>query len=174
MLLQCPYCNQECETSDELADEQHIRCPFCNETFIYREERTLGTFCTKCGNELNQGDAFCSKCGAAIDGSKNNDSFPSRQDKFFERIEMIERARYERELNKSDKSRVAYVFIGLIFGLLGIHNFYIGKAIRGLCQLLVTVIVGPFTFGVALIGVGIWAIVDICTITQDGDGKILA
>ena len=174
MKLQCPYCNQECETSDELADGQHVVCPFCNETFVYREARTPGAFCTKCGNKLNQGDAFCSKCGAATDGTANNNSLSSRQDKFFERIEMIERARYERELNRSDKSRVAYVFLGLFLGFLGIHNFYIGKTRRGVSQLIVTVIFGAITGGCALFAVLIWAIVDICTISQDGDGKRLA
>ncbi len=66
------------------------------------------------------------------------------------------------------KSRTSYILLGIFLGCLGIHNFYAGYQGRGLAQLLVTLflcwtIIFPFF-------VGIWALVEACTVTKDADG----
>ena len=65
-------------------------------------------------------------------------------------------------------SRAAYVLLGIFFGSLGIHNFAAGRSGRGLAQLLITV----FTFWLILpiFVVGVWVLVDVCTIATDGNG----
>lgn len=66
-------------------------------------------------------------------------------------------------------SRVAFVILGAFFGSLGVHNFYIGRVKQGLIQLLITVL----SLGIFSIVSAVWAIIDICTITQDAHGRYL-
>lgn len=79
------------------------------------------------------------------------------------------------------KSRVAYVLLGLFLGGLGIHNFYAGRKKPARIQLalyifgLITCIQGAMhNAGYALVGqlmmlvVGIWVLVEVCTVKKDG------
>ena len=68
------------------------------------------------------------------------------------------------------KSKVAFVLLGVFFGSLGIHNFYIGRTKQGVIQLLISVLsVGMLSFAS-----WIWAIVDICTVNADARGVPLS
>ena len=69
----------------------------------------------------------------------------------------------------SDKSRVAYILLGLFLGGLGIHNFYAGRVGCGIAQLLITLILG--WIGVGLVITGLWVLIEICTVTTDGNGN---
>lgn len=138
--------------------------------------------CSECGKQVSDRAACCPNCGnpisVAAQSSHDNCNATRRQDKFFERIERIERERHERELNKSDKSRIAYVMLGLFLGYLGVHNFYIGRAGRGVGQLLMF-FVGLITLyfligGLILFVLFVWLLVDICSVTQDSEGKPLS
>ena len=67
------------------------------------------------------------------------------------------------------KSRVSYILLGLFLGGLGIHNFYAGHSGRGATQLLLNLflfwtIVVPF-------GVGIWVLIEVCTVDHDAWGN---
>jgi len=66
-------------------------------------------------------------------------------------------------------SRIAFVILGAFFGFLGVHNFYIGRVKQGLTQLLITLL----SLGIFSIVSSVWAIIDICTITQDAYGRYL-
>lgn len=70
------------------------------------------------------------------------------------------------------KRRVAYVLLGIFLGELGIHNFYAGYRGRGFAQVLVTFIAGWLM--IPLIGVWIWALVEVCTVSQDAEGNQFA
>lgn len=65
------------------------------------------------------------------------------------------------------RNRVVYIMLGLFLGCLGIHNFYAGRNGRGATQLLITVLVGWIGGWVVT---GIWALIDISTVTTDGNG----
>lgn len=67
------------------------------------------------------------------------------------------------------KSRVAYVLLGLFLGGLGIHNFYAGHTGNAVTQLLLGLFGGLLCFIPNLI-VAIWAIIEVCTVTHDGNG----
>jgi len=69
---------------------------------------------------------------------------------------------------KATKSRGVYIILGLFFGLLGIHNFYAGHNRAGALQLIITLLLGWVIIG--LIVSGLWALIDICTVTKDGEG----
>ncbi len=64
------------------------------------------------------------------------------------------------------KSRIAFILLALFLGGLGIHNFYAGYTNKGVIQLLITLL-SCGTLGIVSC---IWAIVDICTVTEDAAG----
>lgn len=65
------------------------------------------------------------------------------------------------------KSKTAFTLLGIFLGWLGIHNFYAGYTNRGLAQLLITVLSCTYLGIISWI----WAIIDICTVTKDGQGR---
>ena len=77
-----------------------------------------------------------------------------------------------RQLVKSAKSRGVYVILGLFFGLLGVHNFYLGRFGVGAAQLLITCILGWFVVGLVI--TAIWVIGDFFLIDTDSEGDALA
>jgi TM2 domain-containing membrane protein YozV len=103
-------------------------------------------FCRSCGAEISDQAAICVKCGVP--------NTPAS------------------ELNKSEKSRIAYILLGFFLGGLGIHNFYAGRTGTGVVQLLITVFTCWMVF--PLIAIGLWVLIEICTVTKDGRGKRLA
>ena len=68
-----------------------------------------------------------------------------------------------------NKSRVAYILLGIFLGGLGVHNFYAGYTSKGIIQLLITLLVGWLVL--PAIGVGIWVIIELCTVTTDAQGN---
>ncbi len=64
------------------------------------------------------------------------------------------------------KSRLAYILLAVLLGSLGIHNFYAGYTGKGIAQLLITLV----SLGALSIVSWIWAIVEVCTVTQDANG----
>lgn len=67
------------------------------------------------------------------------------------------------------KSRTAYILLGLFLGGLGIHNFYAGYIGKGIAQLLVTLFLWWLFFPV--IAVIIWSVLEAILITKSADGK---
>jgi TM2 domain-containing membrane protein YozV len=63
------------------------------------------------------------------------------------------------------KSRTTFVLLGVFFGAFGVHNFYAGYPRKGAAQLCLSL----FTCFYAAIVSEIWAIVEVCTVTMDGD-----
>lgn len=109
-------------------------------------------FCKQCGSECADTAVVCVKCGSATGQSTG-----------FGNTEL------------SIKSRVAYVILGLFLGGLGIHNFYAGRTGIGIAQLIMWFISFLLSFvAVGLFGfviLWIWALIEVCTVTQDGSGK---
>lgn len=80
----------------------------------------------------------------------------------------------------AQKSRLAAGLLGILFGSLGIHNFYLGFTTRGVVQLLVSLIGGVITCGLATLAIAIWGFVEgVLLLTAspsrmyDGHGVIL-
>ncbi len=68
-----------------------------------------------------------------------------------------------------NKSRAAYILLGLFLGGLGVHNFYAGYSGKGVTQLLMTIFIGWLIL--PAIAVMIWVIIEICTVTEDARGN---
>lgn len=64
------------------------------------------------------------------------------------------------------RSRLTYILLGVLLGAFGGHNFYAGYTKRAVVQLLLTVLT-CFYGGIVS---WIWAIVEVCTVTEDDDG----
>ena len=58
------------------------------------------------------------------------------------------------------KSKLAAGLLGIFLGGLGIHNFYLGYKNKALIQLLVGIIGGVITCGVATLAMEIWGLVE--------------
>lgn len=101
-------------------------------------------FCTRCGQELVEQAVACTRCGTAT--------------------------AYFPQVVVQSRSRTAYILLGVLpglFGFPGVHNLYAGHLARGLVQLLLSVM----TCWLLWIPMLIWTIVEVCTVTRDGDGR---
>ncbi|MFN0242442.1 MAG: NINE protein [Planctomycetota bacterium] len=74
-------------------------------------------------------------------------------------------------LVRLEKTRNTYVILGVVLGVLGVHNFYAGRYARGAGQFALTVLLGWIVVGVA--ASWIWAMIDLLTIETDATGKRL-
>ena len=101
-------------------------------------------YCSNCASEMSDKAVVCVKCGVPVAG------------------------RFVTS-NSSNKSRTAYVLLGIFLGMLGIHNFYAGYGGKGVAQLLLTILTGWLI--VPLLAVWIWVIVEICTVSVDAQGN---
>ena len=71
------------------------------------------------------------------------------------------------------KTRGAYIILGVLLGVFGVHNFYAGYYGRGAVQLFITLAAGWF-YGLGAIFVAIWVIYELFTVTADAQGNFLA
>jgi hypothetical protein len=70
------------------------------------------------------------------------------------------------------KSRVAFILLGLFLGLFGIHNFYAGYTGKALTQLLLNLFL--FWTVIVPLGISIWVLVEVITISHDAQGRPFA
>ncbi len=101
-------------------------------------------FCKQCGLQIPDNAVICVHCGVGAGYSAG-------------------------VVDPLAKSRTGYILLGVFLGALGIHNFYAGYSGKALTQLLVSVLL-CWTF-VAPAAMYIWAIVDVCTVTKDAQGR---
>lgn len=73
---------------------------------------------------------------------------------------------YLYEPAQQPKTRMAFVLLGALLGAFGAHNWYAGYRKKAASQLAITVL----TLGLASPMSWTWAIIDICTISQDANG----
>ena len=109
------------------------------------------SYCPNCGNAVAPGAAVCLNCGVSLSG-------PSGA--------------------VGDKSKIAAGLLGIFLGSLGIHNFYLGYTKKAVIQLVVSLVGGLITCGIATVGIEIWGLVEgimILTgkINVDGNGNLL-
>ena len=135
--------------------------------------------CPNCGKELADDSKFCSECGTTITSpatveSKVPDTIKTSEDQ-----------------SVSPKSRLAALLFGIFLGSFGVHNFYLGRIIRGVFQVIfktmfntisnpsplsmLSILPGLFAFIVMIGGVNIWALVEwiliACGKARDKEGR---
>ncbi|HEX2837539.1 MAG TPA: TM2 domain-containing protein [Phycisphaerales bacterium] len=73
-------------------------------------------------------------------------------------------------------SRVVYILLAFFLGGLGIHNFVAGYTVRGVVQLVLSLVCAVMvfcTFGLSAVGllaVFVWTIVEIVVVDKDVNG----
>ena len=77
------------------------------------------------------------------------------------------------------KSQIVYCLLGLFFGGIGIHNFYIGRWERGLAQLLISLFAALFfppyssLHRIIIYVIYIWAVFELFTTHTDSENREL-
>lgn len=109
---------------------------------------TGNKFCRNCGSEINEGAVICIKCGCPT-----TPAAPAT----------------------SSKSKLAAGILGILLGVFGVHNFYLGYTGKAVAQLLITVLT---CFAGSAIS-GIWGLIEgimiLCgNIDKDAAGNKLA
>lgn len=74
-------------------------------------------------------------------------------------------------LVKPQKSRGVYILLGLFLGGLGVHNFYVGRYGSAVAQLLIALALGWLI--VPLLFLGLWVLIEMFVVKNDGDGDPL-
>ena len=77
--------------------------------------------------------------------------------------------RQQSQLVRTSKSRGVFIILGLFLGCLGFHNFYAGYHGRGAAQVIIMILLGWLLIGFVI--TGIWALIEILSVTQDGNGE---
>lgn len=156
-------------------------------------------FCEKCGAQLDDNAQFCTACGVQITKKETTEQFENvtASSEVVNEIPNAENANqnttgqtnatggYQQNYQQAPnggayipKSKMAAGLLGIFLGSLGIHNFYLGNTNRALIQLLVCLIGGTITCGLASIAMWIWGLVEGIqilsgTITTDAQGHPL-
>lgn len=103
--------------------------------------------CVKCGVQKGTGKSFCHNCGQATNPEANvcvncGVAFKNTA------------------LNSEAKSKLIAGLLGIFLGALGIHNFYLGFTKRATIQLIVCLVGGILTCGIASFAMEIWGLVE--------------
>ena len=77
----------------------------------------------------------------------------------------------ESPLQTAHKKKIIFVTLGILFGYIGLHNFYIRKTAEGLFQAFLTSLLW-FTAIVPLI-IWMWSIYEVVTVRDDYKGNPL-
>lgn len=131
--------------------------------------------CEYCDNEVPIGSARCPSCGAAVIMQPHqvnpcqDAGGEQRQGRICE--PSVTQAHSQDEYSDPylyirRKSRGVYIALAFFLGVLGVHNFYAGYAGRGVAQLLITLMSFGLLSWISLI----WAIIEMCAISEDGRG----
>jgi TM2 domain-containing membrane protein YozV len=113
------------------------------------------TTCADCGHQVSTEALSCPGCGRPISASTSGKAGGSQQAAPI--------------VVKAAKSRGVYIILGILLGLLGIHNCYAGYYDRGATQLVITLLLGWIYIGIVITGV--WVLIDLFTVTNDAEGN---
>lgn len=144
-LVPCRECQREISS-------EAPACPHCG------APKLLDAACRNCLFPVMAGATVCPQCGAVgpVRGYPGAAPTPVPPVVFVQ----------------ARKSRGVFIVLGLFFGCLGIHNFYAGYYAKGALQVAITVVLGWLIIGLVI--TGIWALIEIITVTADADGHGMA
>lgn len=120
--------------------------------------------CEYCDNPVPNGATRCPSCGASVSSDVSVMQIPVGVQKESERTVSETNSFIDPYVYVDKKSRVVYVILGIMFGEIGVHNFYAGYIGRGVAQLLITIL----SFGLLFLVSWLWAIIEICIVRKDG------
>jgi len=128
--------------------------------------------CPKCNADLPDDSNFCTQCGATLAAAEAQEVTEAQ-----EITETQTQAapppppQYQvppppppPPAVANQKNRTVYIILAIFLGGLGVHNFYAGRTGIGVAQLLITI------FSCGTVPIWLWAIVEACIVTTDGNG----
>ena len=132
----------------------------------------MAKFCAHCGTSLDEGTKFCQNCGSNCEAVSAKEAEAPQMN-----ATMVNNPAPTVSMTSEavpGTSRVVAGLLGLFFGSLGVHNFYLGRTGRAVAQLLITVL---SCFLLSFIS-GIWGFIEsiliLCGNVQvDGNGNPL-
>lgn len=102
-------------------------------------------YCSSCGKTIKIQAEICPFCGVRQSNSQPN---------------------VAKKTSGNQKSKNTFQVLAILFGGLGVHNFYIGNNNRAVAQLLISLLSGAALSPI----IWIWAVVECFTVTTDNDG----
>ena len=129
-------------------------------------------FCKSCGKEIPEGNELCDECAQANSSSTENTTAESTVNENTTTYEtetpeatVVNDNQYNTNnsnstVNPNPQSKLAAGLLGIFLGSLGVHNFYLGYTTKGLIQLLVTLLGGVLTCGIASFAIYVWGLVE--------------
>ncbi len=110
-------------------------------------------YCPRCGNKTDELAVICVNCGIPLEKTSLRDVSP--------------------------KSKVAAGLFGILFGSLGVHNFYLGYTLKAVSQVIITVFCFIFGLFFGNFIVAIWGLIEGIMIlaggiSKDANGRVLS
>ena len=119
-------------------------------------------FCSHCGNPLESDALFCHKCGAKVVTAK---IAPAKKVAPAKTEPQTEEEFPEPITSEEPKSAQTTLLLCILFGMLGVHRFYVGKKWSAMLMLMCAG------------GLGVWVLLDILVISKnkfkDKQGNLL-
>lgn len=86
-------------------------------------------YCVHCGVPSNMGDAYCDNCGKPFNGQRGINCLSCGSP-----------TGLPAPAQPAPKSRLVAGILGVMLGIFGVHNFYLGNTGKAVAQLLITVL----------------------------------
>lgn len=148
-------------------------------------------FCKMCGKEIPEGKELCDECAAKsanttstentsnAETSQNTANYSSQTVNQNTTNSNPQNATVinnnQANNNPQAKSKLCAGLLGIFLGAFGVHNFYLGFTTKAVVQLLVSLVGGIITCGIATVAIQIWGLVEgimiLCgNVTTDANG----
>lgn len=129
-----------CRNCGKEVDEKAEICPSCGFKPLSETK-----YCQNCGKETQAKQEVCTNCGVKLESIIASGSG-----------------------QVGSKNKLTAGLLAIFLGSLGIHKFYLGYSVSGVIMLLVTIIGGIVTLGVASAVMGVIALIEgIMYLTKD-------
>ncbi|HEV3385842.1 MAG TPA: NINE protein [Gemmata sp.] len=171
--LTCPACARRLEIDEESLGTE-VECGSCCEVFVAKksEKRAFESSSVKKESKADKEDSTRRKVRKRK-RYEDDDDYDFDRDEYDDEDYDPRPARRSRRYRGEQKSRLAYILLGLFLGNLGIHNFYAGRIGPGIAQLIITLFSIPLMFfciGFFTILIpSIWVLIEIIVVDEDAN-----
>lgn len=133
-------------------------------------------FCKMCGKEIPEGKELCDECAVKAQNTTSTESTTNttasenttaQSQTVNNQNTTNSNAQNATVINNSQvnnnpqaKSKLCAGLLGIFLGAFGVHNFYLGFTTKAVVQLLVSLVGGLITCGIATVAIQIWGLVE--------------